>query len=159
MTAGGGGAAAGGLFPAFDVPSALAEGAAPARGAYPRAPLWDLEAGDFALDGARRTLYGSGHDAWALWCAKAILTQRWACGGYSGNAGIEGEEAFAEPDREAAESALERTVTEALLADPLGRTEAVRDFAFEWRGDSLAISCTAIGGGGSAAAVNAELRA
>jgi len=146
------------LFPVFDVPSSLAEGASAAKGSYPRAPLWDLEAGDFVLGGSKQPLYGSGHDAWALWCAKTLMTQRWACGAYSGNAGIEADEAFGEPDMEAMRSSIERTATEALMADPLGRTRPVRDFKSERKGDSLYVTCTVIGSDGSQATINSELR-
>lgn len=102
------------LFPVFDVPATLAEDIENEE-RYAPAPLWDVERGDFVTDGANRTLYGSGYDAWVLWCTKSILTQRWAHTSYSGDTGIEAEQAFRESDRKAAESAFERTITEALL--------------------------------------------
>jgi len=145
-----------GLFPVFDVPSILAE-EQESQARYAPAPMWDVEKGDFITDGAKQTLYGSGYDAWVLWCTKAILTQRWAHDGYSSNEGIEAEEAFKEPDRQAAESAFERTITEALLADPMGRTTQVRDFEFSWEGDSLWISCVVIGEDGNTADIRAKL--
>ncbi len=144
------------LFPVFDVPSTLAEEAA-TQERYPPAPMWDVETGDFIKDGAGHPLYGSGHDAWVLWCTKSILTQRWAHSGYSTNEGIEAEQAFQEPDRQAAESAFERTITEALLADPMGRTAQVRDFEFSWEADSLWISCVIVGTDGDTASIRAKL--
>lgn len=134
------------LFPVFDVPATLAEDIEN-RERYAPAPLFDIERGDFVTDGARRTLYGSGHDAWVLWCTKAILTQRWAHASYSANFGIEAEQAFQETDHKAAESAFERTITEALLADPMGRTVQVRDFAFKWEADSFCGSSALSTGG------------
>jgi hypothetical protein len=144
------------LFPVFDVPSVIADDITE-QAKYAPAPLWDFEKGDFITDGAKQTLYGSGYDAWVLWCTKTILTQRWAHDGYSVNAGIEADEAFKEPDREAAESAFERTITEALLADPMGRTLQVRDFEFLWGSDSLEIKCTVWGNDGNTADITAKL--
>lgn len=144
------------LFPVFDVPSTLAE-EADTQERYPPAPMWDVETGDFIKDGAGHPLYGSGYDAWVLWCTKSILTQRWAHSGYSANEGIEAEQAFQEPDRQAAESAFERTITEALLADPMGRTAQVRDFEFSWEADSLWISCVIVGTDGDTASIRAKL--
>jgi len=144
-----------GLFPTFDVPASLAEEGT-VQGQYLPAPMWDMEAGDFVTDGAGRVLYGNGQDAWVLWCTKAVMTQRWAHDGYSANEGIEAEQAFREPDRQAAESAFERTITEALLADPMGRTVQVRDFEFSWEADSLWISCVAVGTDGDTAGIKAR---
>ena len=86
------------LFPVFDVPDTLVEDIEN-RERYAPAPLWDVERGEFITDGAQRTLYGSGYDAWVLWCTKSILTQRWAHDAYSANIGIEAEQAFKETDR------------------------------------------------------------
>jgi hypothetical protein len=93
-----------------------------------------------------------------LWCTKTILTQRWAFLGYSDNAGIEADEAFKEPGRKAQERAFTRTITEALLADPMGRTMQVRDFLFAWQPDSLGITCTVYGADGNTATINAALK-
>ena len=144
------------LFPVFDVPDTLAE-EIEEKERYAPAPMWDIERGDFVTDGAQRALYGSGYDAWVLWCSKSILTQRWAHDAYSINIGIEAEQAFSETDRKAAESAFERTITEALLADPMGRTVQVRDFTFRWEADSLWIECAVFGRDGSTASIKARL--
>ena len=145
------------LFPVFDVPATLAEDIQEQH-RYRPAPLWDYERGDFLLSGARQPQYGTGYDAWVLWCTKTIQTQRWAHYAYSGNIGIEAIEAFREPDRPAQESAIIRTITEALLADPMGRTQQVREFRFTWRGDSLFISCVVFGIDGNSAEIQATLR-
>jgi hypothetical protein len=142
------------LFPVFDVPSTFAEDAAQVQ-KYRPVPLFNVETGDFVLNGAKQTVYGSGYDAWVLWCTKTVLTQRWAHYGYSSNAGIEAQEAFAQPERKAVESAFERTITEALLADPMGRTRQVRNFVFGWYGDGLSITCEVLGADGSTAAIKA----
>jgi len=145
------------LFPVFDVPSVLAEDRKP-RKRYRPAPLFDIESGEFDLTGARQPIYGSGYDAWVLWCTKTILTQRWAYRGYGRNAGIEAEGAFKAPDRKAQESVFSRTISEALLADPAGRTRAVRNFHFGWLADSLHITCEVIGRDGNSATIKTGLR-
>jgi len=145
------------LFPVFDVPATLTEDETPKAQYYP-APLWDVARGDFVLNGARQPLYGTGYEAWVLWCTKTILTQRWAHLGYSDNAGIEANEAFKEPDRAATSSAFERTITEAFLADPMGRTIQVKDFEIKWRADSLYITCTVVGQNGNTAVIEAALK-
>ena len=147
------------LFPVFDVPAELADEQITIQ-RYRPAPLWDLERGDFVTDGARKLLYGSGFEAWVLWCVKTILTQRWAHLGYSSNAGIETDAVFAERNQRAAESTLARTVTEALLADPMGRTTQVRRFRFTWNGggESLLVECDIFGRDGNSATIQARLR-
>ena len=87
-------------------------------------------------------MIADGHRAWAQWCVKTVLTERFAYLAYSGNYGVEIDEALKQPTRAAVETEVERTITEALLADP--RTYAVRDFSFEWRGNELYVSFTVI---------------
>jgi hypothetical protein len=144
------------LFPVFDVPAAIAEETQNVNRFAP-APLWDFDTGDFVTNGAR-PVYGSGYDAWVQWCKKMIFTQRWAHYAYSSDAGIEAEEAFREPDREAAEQSLERTITEALMADPMGRTRSVGDFQFHWVGDELRVTCEVFGSDGNSAAIDSTLK-
>ncbi|MCL2087662.1 MAG: DUF2634 domain-containing protein [Oscillospiraceae bacterium] len=139
------------LFAVFELPDEIED--VQSQDMYKLAPLWDFESGEFVLNGARQPVYGTGYDAWVLWCSKAILTQRWAHFAYSGNSGIEAREAFSEPDRQSQESALERTITEALLADPLERTQQVKDFRFLWGVDSLEINCVIVGNEGNSAAI------
>jgi hypothetical protein len=112
------------------------------------------------MDGARKLQYGNGFEGWVLWCVKTVLTQRWAHLGYSANSGIEAEQGFAETSRRAAESVFERTVTEALLADPMGRTTQVRNFRFTWHGggDGLLIECDILGHDGNSATIKARIR-
>ena len=49
--------------------------------------------------------------------------------------GVEMEDALAQDDEKTVESMVERTIRDALLVNP--RTEWVRDFEFEWNGDSM----------------------
>jgi len=145
------------LFPVFDIPSELAEDMQPIRFYHP-APAWDIETGDFVLNGARQIQYGSGYDAWVFWCTKTVLTQRWSHLGYSNNSGIEAEQAFRETNRKAAESVFRRTITEALLADPAGRTIQVRDFKFDWIADSMYVTCQVVGRNGDTATIQGTLK-
>ena len=145
-----------GLFPVFDVPEVVEDEVNTAK-QYPNSPLFDIETGEFVLNGSNQIVHGSGYDAWKLWCIKTVLTQRFSHLAYSSNVGIEAEEAFKEIDRDAQESAFERTITEALLADPLGRTVQVQGFEFEWGADSLKMSCEVTGVEGNTAAITAIL--
>ena len=82
-----------------------------------------------------------GCTAWVQWCLKMCLTERFAFLSYSSAIGVETEEARKQPTRQATESVLERTITEALLAD--SRTEAVRGFSFQWAGDGVYVTFSA----------------
>jgi len=145
------------LFPVFDVPGETTDPMDETQQLYQPAPQWDFAAGDFVFNGANQPVYSSGVEAWKLWCIKTIMTQRWAHFGYSENAGIESWEAFQETDRQAQESAFERTITEALLADPAGRTQSVQDFVFEWSVDSLRLTCEIVGHDGNSAEISVDI--
>ena len=101
---------------------------------------WDYEAGDFARDGANAIIKCDGIEAYRTWCVKTAMTERNACLAYSSEIGAELEEAFNKPTKSATESALERTVREALMVNP--RTKSVDDFEFEWSGDDLKVYFT-----------------
>lgn len=138
------------LFPVFEVPVPQAEQAPPLP-EYPESYLYDFEKGEFVVDGAGRVVMADGYTAWRQWCVKAVLTERFACLAYSWNYGVETEQALKKPSRAAVEAEMERTITEALLVDP--RTEMVRDFSFDWSGDQLWVSFTAVPVVGDAARI------
>lgn len=144
------------LFPVFEVPSVLAETLQVSKTFRP-GPSFDTETGEFQIDGSGKMLYSSGYDAWILWCTKTISTQRWAHLGYSSGVGIEMTEAFAQPDRQAQQSYFQRTVTEALLADPKGRNVRVYDFSFSWCSETLEISFQVLGANGDTASIETEI--
>ena len=52
-------------------------------------------------------------------------------------------EALAEDSEKAVESAIERTISEALMVNP--RTEYVRSFEFSWSGEAVSVSFTVKG--------------
>ena len=130
------------LYPSFDMPQLVDQQPSQPEPAYPESYFFDFEKGDFVRDGAGRIVIADGHRAWVQWCIKAVITERFSYLAYSGNYGAEIDEALKQPTRAAVETEVERTITEALLADP--RTYAVRDFSFEWRGDELYVSFTVI---------------
>ncbi len=127
------------LFPTFAVPKVV-EGTLQEENRTKKSLYFDFEKGDFALEGSGEIKTATPYDAWVQWCLKTVLTQRWAFFAYSSQAGVEMEEAFSQQDRKAQESYLEKTVTEALLADPYSRTKRVYDFTFVWQTDGVKVT-------------------
>ena len=130
------------LYPVFDMPDLVEQQQTEPAPKYGKSWLFDFAKGDFVLDGAGRIMIADGYTAWAQWCVKTILTQRFAHVIYSFDYGTELEEALKQPSRKAVEAEMERAITEALLADP--RTEMVKDFVFEWEGDTVKVSFVAV---------------
>ena len=127
------------LFPVFEVPELVTETQNQNR-SYKPSVFFDFENGDFTRDGAYRMTVATGKEAYMQWCRKTVTTERDAFLAYSTDIGIEGESALAEGDRAAVESALEKTITEALMVNT--HTEYVRNFEFVWKGDELHMSFT-----------------
>ncbi len=127
------------LFPVFDMPED-GEGQT-AVGQYRPSVAFDYDLGDFPRDSANRMRAADGRDAYIQWCMKMVRTERSACLSYPDSLGIELEDAMAQGDASAADSALERTITEALMVNP--RTEYVNDFDFD--GDAVYCAFTVKG--------------
>lgn len=132
------------LFPVFDIPAIIEENKMTDR-MQKSSIYFDFEKGDFLLDNAGRIKTAIPYDTWVQWCLKTVYTQRWAYMGYSDQIGVELEEAFNQDEKSAQESYIERTITEALLADPYGRTKRVYDFIFEWQTDGVKVTFTISG--------------
>lgn len=132
------------LYPTFEVP-VIDEQAESSDTNEKRSAYFDFEKGDFAVDETGRIREATGSEAWKNWCAKCVLTQRYAYLGYSDNYGVELSEAFEEPNKSAQQSMLEHTISEALLADPYGRTVYVKDFRFDWQADGVEVTFTVVG--------------
>lgn len=130
------------LYPTFEPPTIVEQEQPQLAPEYPESYLFDFEKGDFVRDTAGHIVIADGHRAWVQWCVKTVLTERFACLAYSWNYGVEAEQAIKQPDRPLVEMEIERTITEALMADP--RTELVRDFSFKWRADELYVSFTIV---------------
>ena len=130
------------LYPTFEPPTIVEQEQPHLAPEYPKSYLFDFEKGDFVRDTAGHIVIADGYRAWVQWCVKTVLTERFACLAYSWNYGVEVEQARKQSDRALVEMEIERTITEALMADP--RTELVRDFSFKWRADELYVSFTIV---------------
>ena len=118
------------LFPVVEVPELIEESERYDE-KYKPSVAWDLEKGDFVRTGANQLVACDGREAYRVWCVKNALTERYTCMAYPDSIGTE------------MESAVERTITEALLVNP--RTEYVRGFSFTWNGDELHCNFTVKG--------------
>lgn len=142
------------LFPVFEVPK-LTRSQDETRISYKPSAAWDMEKGDFVRNGATQLVKCNGREAYKTWCYKMACTERYTCLAYPDALGVELESAVREKTNPAVESAVERTITEALMVNP--RTEYVRGFSFTWRGDELHCSFTVKGMGWEEFSLEAEL--
>ena len=122
------------LYPVFDIPVMNGANTGNEENVMKAGPLFDFEIGDFAVDGQNRVIYVDGQDLYMLWVVKTLQTQLGAYRSYYGY-GIDMEEAEDQPNRQAVESALERTIGEALMRNP--QTQQVDSFEFTWEGSTL----------------------
>lgn len=122
------------LFPVFEVPD-IVNDVDQIEEKYYASVLWDIEKGDFVLDGANRMVKCDGLTAYMQWCYKMVSTERYVHLAYPDYIGVEMETALSQPTNEAVESMVERTISEALLVN--SRTDYVREFSFSWMGDQL----------------------
>lgn len=124
------------LYPSFEMP-ALTEQQEVNMPVYGKSWFFDFEKGDFAVDGAGHIKQTDSHIAWAHWCIKAVLTERFAHLAYGADYGCEIAQAIRQRTREEVEAEIERVITEALLFDT--RTQMISNFSFEWVGDSVVV--------------------
>lgn len=130
------------LYPTFVMPALTEQQQTEPAPNYGKSWFFDFTKGDFVLDGAGKVLQTDEHIAWAHWCVKAVLTERFAYLAYGTEYGCELVQARKQASRQAVEAELERVITEALLADP--RTGIVKNFVFSWQGDDVHVMFTAI---------------
>ena len=110
---------------------------------YRNGIAFDYQTGDFELDGKHRILDSDGIESWKSWCIICIQTERYAHLACPSDFGIETAAAMQATSREEAESILTREITEAILADPYGRTEYVEDISFDWTApDTVVVNAT-----------------
>ena len=125
------------LFPVFDTPTiAILE--EPEKQKYNPSVFFDFDLGDFLRDGAHKMVEADGKTAYIQWCRKMVDTERFTCLAYGTDVGTEMYDALSKGDHSAVESAMERTITEALMVNP--KTEYVREFEFEWVNAELSVS-------------------
>ena len=131
-----------GLYPTFDLPKMTApKGSRTTE--YKEAPYFDFDIGDFVLDGAHRPTRANGKEAFCQWCLKVCATERRTKLAYSDAIGVEIQKAAKEcKDIAALQSAIERTITEAILVNPAA--ELVKDFSFKYEGDHLWVTFTVV---------------
>ena len=110
---------------------------------YRQSVKWDWKIGDFVRDGAGKMVVTDGHQAYIDWCLKVTSTERMACLAYDSDIGTEFEHIMHYSDYDRAESDIERTITEALMVNPL--TEYVRDFEFKRSADQVYVTFTVKG--------------
>lgn len=99
---------------------------------YRNGIAFDHETGDFVRDGKNKIMDSDGIESWKSWCINCLQTERYAHLAYSSDFGIETAAAMRAKTREEAESILTREITEAILADPYGRTAYIEDIEFDW---------------------------
>lgn len=143
------------LFPDIEFPDVETALAREQKQGYYPAPKFDIETGDFVRDSSNKIMTATGVEAWVLWCYKVLQTTRFTCLAYGSDIGVEIETLIGFSDRQATETALTREITEALLADPLGRTDYIENIAYEWAGTDVTATVTVVGINGDTAEVSA----
>ena len=110
---------------------------------YPNGIAFDEELGDFKRDGKNKMLDSDGIESWKSWCINCLQTERYKHLAYSTDFGIEIEKAMRATSHAEAENLLTREITEALLADPYGRTAYIEELEFDWTApDTVAVNAT-----------------
>lgn len=128
------------LYPTFNLPGVAADAERAKKKSYKQSFFFDYATGDFLRDGANRLVLAEGREAFCQWCLKQCATERGTKLAYSDKIGVEiGKAVREESDVKAIESAIQRTLMEALMVNP--ETEYVKNFRFAWDGaDSLLVS-------------------
>jgi len=124
------------LYPTFNLPKIIINSTNQNKRSYRPAPMFDYDSGDFVRDGAGRLVIADGKEAYMEWCLKQCVTERGTKLAYSDKIGVEMVAAVkdGEADPRAVQSAVEKTITEALMIH--SATEYVRKFKFSWDGGS-----------------------
>lgn len=122
------------LFPVFEVPEIITPAAAKER-KYRPSVFFDFSTGDFLRDGTGNMIVADGRESYKQWCLKVVMTERFTCLSYTTDIGTEMIDALAQADRAAVESAVERTINEAIMVNP--KTEYVRSYQFTWEAETL----------------------
>lgn len=126
---------------------------------YKKGVYFDDKTGDLLRDGNGSILESTPIEAWIQWCTKCIETPRFQCPAYSSDIGINADEVRASITREAQESMLYSEISEALSADPYGRTSYVQYIEFDWTAsDTVDVSVIVVGIDGVPQEVNATIQ-
>lgn len=114
--------------PAFDMPKFIENNKKLDEMKYRPSYYFDFEKGEFKTDAAGHVEKASGREAYIQWCMKVCMTERNTFLAYSNKIGVEMENAMQEADLGGVISAIERTITEALMVNK--KTERVSNFQF-----------------------------
>lgn len=113
---------------------------------YRNGIAFDYEVGDFKRDGMNKILDSTGIQSWMDWCINCLQTERYKHLAYSTDFGIEIDAALKANSRDESENILTRQITEALMADPYGRTAYVSDITYNWTApDTVEVGVTVHG--------------
>ena len=99
---------------------------------YKKSVYFDFNTGDLLLDGAKKIIECTPFEAWVQWCQKTILTARFKHNAYSTDIGIDTSDVIGSASREEVEDILTSEISEALAADPSGRTDYVESIEYNW---------------------------
>lgn len=131
------------MMPVIDVPS-LAQKQAAAEPQYAPSIRFDFKTGDFVITPKGRLELSTGKEAYIQWCQKQLHTERFSHSAYTADIGVELETAMHQPTEAAVRSAIERTITEALLVNK--KTEYVSRFEIKRAAaDALSVNFTVRG--------------
>lgn len=116
--------------------------------AFPRAPLFDFELGDFVTDSAGQIVFADGYTAWRQWCQKTIMTQQAAYPIYTRQYGVDYSTVLSNRPRAVVEADQTQRIRYALTRTV--RTLDVVNFVFDWSVESqLQYSCTPVPAAGA----------
>lgn len=127
------------LYPTFDVPVEVEQENEFSYRNY-SCPLFDIEKGDFVFDAAGKIKTATEQEMFIQWCLKACHVMRFSKIAYSNSYGAEIDTALQEPTKAAKESYMQRTITDAILADPYQRAISVTAFQFDWSDDGVEVT-------------------
>ena len=113
---------------------------------YKKSAYFDFRTGDLLLDGGKNIVECTPFEAWVQWCEKVLHTPRFKCDGYSTDIGIDTTDVIGASSRSEAEDILTSEITEALAADPSGRTDYVESVEYNWiKPDAVEVTVSVLG--------------
>lgn len=99
---------------------------------YKKSVYFDFKKGDLLLDGSKKIIECTPFEAWVQWCQKVVQTNRFKCEAYSTDIGIDTSDVIGISSRSEVEDILTSEISEALAADPYGRTDYVESIEYNW---------------------------
>ena len=128
------------LIPEFNIPEFIEESLkTDHESIFKRSIDFDFKEGGIKRDGKNNLANANFIKTFNDWVVKALSTERGTCDFYSDNYGAEFEKIFRMNDRKQQEMAIEKTVTETILADDLKRARYINGFKFNWQVGSVEV--------------------